>query len=201
MKVYIQVKEIDFYDVIMKAMPVLQEKAPDDGSAIAKIISVLTDLPADVIGIMLNAVSQSDKQEIAALLVRDYNEKVKQMTARMLEQNGIDVMLNEIDLSDKMELDITVSDLNYAALAEKYLPMVRNSFITGENPAMEMFAALLKLPGMLLYAALAKIPQNKKDEAIAYLINKNKDKIIAKLEDLFDKQNIHIRLADLNVEV
>ena len=201
MKINVQIKEINFYDVILKAIPVLREKAPDDGSAVSKIISVLTDLPDEVIGIMLNAVSQEDKYEIVALLVRDNKEMLMQMLSQMLKDNDIDASLDELCLSNQMELSIAVSNLNYAALVAKYLPLVQDSLITDENPAMAIFAALLKLPGMLLYGALAKIPQNMKDEAVAYLVNKNKDKIIAKIEDMLVKQDIHIRLADLKVEV
>ena len=113
----------------------------------------------------------------------------------------MDVSLDEVSLSNDLALNIEVSNLNYAALAAKFLPLVRDGLIIGENPAVEMLHAVLKLPGMLLYGALAKIPQNKKDEAVAYLINKNKDRIIAKLEEMMANQDIHIRLGDLNVEV
>lgn len=201
MKLRIQIKEIDFCDVILKTIPVLQEKAPNDGSAISKIISVVTQLPHEVIHTMLEAVSQEDKCEIVALLVRENKEKLHQALSQLLKKNEIDVSLDEVSLSNDLALNIEVSNLNYAALAAKFLPLVRDGLIIGENPAVEMLHAVLKLPGMLLYGALAKIPQNKKDEAVAYLINKNKDRIIAKLEEMMANQDIHIRLGDLNVEV
>ena len=201
MKLRIQIKEIDFCDVILKAMPVLQEKASNDGSAISKIVSVVTQLPHEVIRTMLEAVSQEDKCEIVALLVCDNKEKLHQALSQLLKKNEIDVSLDEVSLSNDLALNIEFSNLNYAALAAKYLPLIRDGLIISENPAMEMLHAVLKLPGMLLYGALAKIPQNKKDEAVAYLINKNKDRIIAKLEEMMVNQDIHIRLGDLNVEV
>lgn len=201
MKLRIQIKEIDFCDVILKAMPVLQEKASNDGSAISKIVSVVTQLPHEVIRTMVEAVSQEDKCEIVALLVCDNKEKLHQALSQLLKKNEIDVSLDEVSLSNDLALNIEVSNLNYAALAAKYLPLIRDGLIIGENPAMEMLHAVLKLPGMLLYGALARIPQNKKDEAVAYLINKNKDRIIAKLEEMMVNQDIHIRLGDLNVEV
>ena len=182
-------------------MPVLQEKASNDGGAISKIVSVVTQLPHEVIRTMLEAVSQEDKCEIVALLVCDNKEKLHQALSQLLKKNEIDVSLDEVSLSNDLALNIEVSNLNYAALAAKYLPLIRDGLIIGENPAMEMLHAVLKLPGMLLYGALAKIPQNKKDEAVAYLINKNKDRIIAKLEEMMVNQDIHIRLGDLNVEV
>lgn len=201
MKLRIQIKEIDFCDVILKTIPVLQEKAPNDGSAISKIISVVTQLPHEVIHTMLEAVSQEAKCEIVALLVRENKEKLHQALSQLLKKNEIDVSLDEVSLSNDLALNIEVSNLNYAALAAKFLPLVRDGLIIGENPAVEMLHAVLKLPGMLLYGALAKIPQNKKDEAVAYLINKNKDRIIAKLEEMMANQDIHIRLGDLTVEV
>ena len=201
MKLSVQIKEIDFCDVILKAMPVLQEKAPNDGSAIAKIISVVVQLPHEVIRTMLEAVSQEDKCEIVALLVRENKAKLHQALSQLLKKNEIDASLDEVSLSNDLSLNIGVSNLNYAALAEKYLPLMRNSVIISENPITDMVAALLKLPSMLLYGALNKIPQTKKDEAVAYLINKNKDRIVAKLEEMMVNQDIHIRLDDLEVEV
>lgn len=201
MKLRTQIKEIDFCDVVLKAMPVLQEKVPNDGSAISKIITVVTQLPHEVIRTMLDAVSQEDKCEIVALLVRENKEKLRQALSQLLKQNEIDVSLDEIDISNDMVIGVGISNLDYAALAAKYLPFVRDGLIIGENPATEILHAMLKLPGMLLYGALAKIPQNKKDETVAYLINKNKDRIIAKLEDMLANQDIHIRLDDLKVEV
>lgn len=201
MKLRIQIKEIDFYDVVLKAMPVLQEKAAHNGSAISKIISVVTQLPHEVIRTMLEAVSQEDKCEIVALLVGENKEKLHQALSQLLKKNEIDVFLDEVNLNNDLVLSVGISNLNYAALAAKYLPFVRDGLIIGENPAMEMLHAVLKLPGMLLYGALAKIPQEKKDEAVAYLINKNKDRIIAKLEDMIANQDIHIQLDDLKVEV
>lgn len=56
MKLSIHIKEIDFCDLVRKAMRVLQEKVPNDGSATAKIIAVVTQFPEDVIYTMLNAV-------------------------------------------------------------------------------------------------------------------------------------------------
>ena len=201
MEIKIQIKEINFGDVIMKAMPLLQEKAPKDDSAISKIIATVTRLPSDVICTMLNAVSQEDKCEIVALLVRDNKEKIMNLLSQLLKQNDIDVSLDGMSVNEKLELRVTVSNLNYATLAAKYLPLVRNGLIIDENPALAMLTALLKLPGILLYGALEKIPQDKKDEAVAYLVNKNKDRIIAKIEDVLIKQDMHIRLDDLRVEV
>ena len=201
MKLRTRIKEIDFCDVVLKAMPVLQEKTPNDGSAISKIITIVTQLPHETIRTMLESVSQEDKCEIVALLLRENKDKLYYAISWLLKQNDIDVSLDEVSLSNDLVLNIEISNLNYAALAAKYLPLTRGDLIVGENPAMEMLSAVLKLPGMLLYGALAKIPQNKKDEAIAYLINKKKDRIITKLEDMLANQDIHIRLDDLKVEV
>ena len=148
MKLRIQIKEIDFCDVILKAMPVLQKQALHDGSAISKILSVATQLPHEVIRTMLEAVSQEDKCEIVALLVGENKEQLHRALSQLLKKNEIDVSLDEVNLSNDLVLSVGISNLNYAALAAKYLPLVRDGLIIGENPAMEMLHAVLKLPGM-----------------------------------------------------
>ena len=201
MKLSIQIKEIDFCDVILKAMPILQEKAPNDGSAVSKIIAVVTQLPEEVIRTMLNAVHYEDKCEIVAMLAREHQEKIQAALSQLLKQNEIDISLDSLSISNELELGIAVSNLNYAALASKYLPLVRDGLVVQENPTVAMLAALLKLPSMLLYGAISKIPQDKKDEAVAYLINKKSDIIIPKIEDYLLKQGLHIKFNNLNVEV
>lgn len=201
MKLKIRIREIDFCDIILKAMPVLRENTAYDGSAGSKIISVVTQLPQNVIRAMLEAVPQKDQCEIVTLLVRENRDKLHQGLSRILKENEIDVSLDELSLSDAMELTISVSNLNYAALAVKYLPLIHGNLPVGENTVIEMLAKLAKLPVMVLYGALAKIPQDKKDEAVAFLINRNADRIIAKMEDMLSEQDIHIRLEDLAVEI
>ena len=200
MNLSIQIKEIDFFDVIRKAKPVLQEKAPNDGSATAKIIDVVTKLPEDVIHTMLNAVPYQDKCEIVALLLRENKEKIQAALSQQLKKYEIYVSLDSLVIRDNLELSVAVSNLDYAALASKYLPLVRDGLIVQENPITAMLAALLKLPGMLLVGAISKIPQTKKDEAVAYLINKNSGAIIEKIEGLLQKQDIHIKFENLKVE-
>ena len=107
MIIQIRVKEISFSDVILKAMPVLREKAPKNGSAISKIVSVVTQLPAEVICTMLDAVPQEDQSEIVFLLVRDNQEKLTQTLSQLLRQNDIDVSLDALNLSEKLELSVS----------------------------------------------------------------------------------------------
>lgn len=181
-------------------MPILREKAQSDCCAISKIISVVTKLPSEVIRTMMNSVSYEDKCEIVALLVRDHNDKIREGLSQLLKQNGINAALGEVSISSVLELSVTLSNLNYAALITRYRSMIQDGLLTQENPITEMLATPLRLPNVLLYGALAKIPQNRKDEAVAYLINKNSNRIIEGIESAVRSQNIHIRFGKFEVE-
>lgn len=200
MRVNVRIKEIDYCDVILKAMPALKSKAPDDGSAMAKIISVVTQLPDDVIRTMVDAISQEDKNEIVVCLVRENREKLKQVLSQILKQNGIELSLRELSISNKMELGIGIINLNYGALAERYLPMVHRYNVTDVYTT-TMLASLAALSGMLLRKAVDKIPQQKKDKIVADLVNKNSKAIMTKIEKIALKQGIRIQLSALNVVV
>lgn len=200
MKLKIQIQEIDFGDVILKAMSASREKMPINGRANSKIISVVTQLPSEVIRTVLDAVPQKDKCEIAALLVQENAFGIRAALSRQLERFGVEASVDEVSLSNEMEVSVAVSNLNYEALAETYLPFIREGIVLHENPSLAILETLLKLPGKLLYSALAKIPQNKKDEAVVYLINRYQATIISKLEAVLASQDIRITLGELHVE-
>lgn len=198
MRVQVQIEEIDFSDVIVKFVSIISKKVNNDGSASAKICSVAAQLPHEGIRKLLEAVSEEDQHEIAALLVRDHEDQLHQAILQMLGKNEIDVSLDAISLSNQLELSVAVSNVNYGTLAVKYLPVVRDSMSIREHP---LIGTLVKLPDRFLLSALSKIPQDKKDEAIASLINKNKMTIMRKIEELLANQCVHIRLSDLVVEL
>lgn len=198
MMVQVRILEIDFCDVIMKAMPVLQNNVCSDGSAFSKILLVASRLPREVIGTMLEAIPVEDQREIVSLLVEENREQLRCTVLQLLKQNGIDVSVDEICLSKQLQLCVTVCDVNYTALAIKYLPMIRQGVIFREHPVL---ATLLKLPDGMLRGAISKIPQDQKDKIIAAMINKNTDTLITKIEEIIACNDLHVRLGDLSVQI
>ena len=77
MKVTIQIKEIDFCDVILKAMPVLHEKVLNDGSAIAKI-------------------PQDKKDEAVAYLISKNKDRIIAKLEDMLANQDIHIRLDDL---------------------------------------------------------------------------------------------------------
>lgn len=200
MKLKIRIKEIDFCDILMKALPVLGKNAPNNGKAISRILSVVSQLPAEAVRPLVDALPRNELYQIASLLVRENKYKIMNALSQLLKQKGFDLKVSDISLSSQLELSITIQNLSFATLAAKYLPLYTSTHIIHENPFMDVLSFYVSIPTKLLCAMLSKISPAKIDETIVNLINKNKGGIMKKIESMMAKQGIRIRLEDLVLE-
>lgn len=98
-----------------------------------------------------------------------------------------------------IKLELTLDNIDYDDLIDRYLPLVRDHLQASSNPV-----ALLLSNGMS--SAMAKkivhtLPQQKKDELATELINANKKKLLSKATTLAEEQNISVNVVDLGASV
>lgn len=199
MKLTIKIQQIDLCECLLQAMPILREKVPQDGTAVSRILRVVTQLPDHVIRTMLEAVPESELQEILVLLIRENQEKIRQKLENLLKENQVEVSLEELTLSDGMELRMRINDLDYARLLQ--MPAVQNAVRNHAAQGNVLLTSLLAAPEFLLRGMLDRIPQETKDQIALSLLNKYSDALTAKLEHLIQKRGIQIQLSDLRAEL
>ena len=90
-----------------------------------------------------------------------------------------------------VKIEIELSDIDYEALAEQYLPLVADKLNAGGGAA-----ALLAggVSGGMAKRMLSAMPQASKDRLAAELINSNRDKLIEVFEDFLAKQRLSARV-------
>lgn len=201
MILHLNISEFEHADAACRALAMLREKVSDNGSAASKLLCTAAQLPDELVYSVFDAVSQEDKNEILVRLVQENKEKLLDIAARMLMQNGIDATVDDVALSRELEVSVAVSRINYLALAEKFFPLLRNEAVLSEDSAAAILHTLLKLPTILIRGALDKIPQRKKDEVVVYLINRYRDAILSKMMELADNNGIRLRLENLSARI
>lgn len=199
MRILIQINSIDYGDVAVKALPMLQNKAGDSDSAMSKIMAAVANLPPDLVHQLLDAIPQEDKNEIISKLICENHERI--ITAvNSLTQKNFYSAVDGIVLNKELLLGLSISKIDYSALAEKYLPVIADSISGQRHPIVSVIAGLLKLPPKMYSFLINKLKQETKDEAVAFLINTNQQKLITLAENAAQKQGIHLKIAGITVE-
>ena len=95
-----------------------------------------------------------------------------------------------------MKLVLDVGQVDYAAIAEKAMPLLRDKAKEMDGP----MKILATLPAPLVRKTIETLPESAKDQMVAYLVNHNKDKIISAAQNFAEKQGFSITINSVSVE-
>ena len=199
MKITFRIREISYGDAMCRAVPSLREKLEGRGTSSAKIFLQLLKLPPEVIRAALDAMPEEEKKDLALLLISEYKDRLLQGISRLLAKNGISASVDDLTVSEALEATVQLSCVDYGALAEKLLPVLRERAVEWDGAA-ALLGTLLRLPPALFRGALDRIPQDKKDEAVVSLIHHYAPAILTRAEAFAAGQGVSIRLEDLSAE-
>lgn len=99
-----------------------------------------------------------------------------------------------------MKITLELSGIDYGALAEKFLPAVRNKLAEKEGTGAAILAKFTEMPPSAAAAMINMLPQETKDDIAVILVNKNKEKIVEKITGYAEKNGLYFRIDDFNVE-
>lgn len=75
MKLTIKIREINYGDVAVKALPLLGSAAQNYGSAVEKTIAAVSMLPEELIHSIFDAIPTEQKNDLVSAFVMEYGEK------------------------------------------------------------------------------------------------------------------------------
>lgn len=99
-----------------------------------------------------------------------------------------------------MKIVLDVGQIDYAAIAVKALPLLRDRIRDMDGPAARMLGSLASLPEPLVRTTVAAMPESTKDQMVAYLVNSNEERIIAATQSFAEKQGICLAVNSIRVE-
>lgn len=94
-----------------------------------------------------------------------------------------------------IHMELTLEDLDYDMLIDRFLPVIREKLQQNSNP----IAMLLSngMPAAMAKTILKQLPQDKKDQLAADLINQFSGKIGQAVEDAAVQHDIRVAVRDL----
>ncbi len=99
-----------------------------------------------------------------------------------------------------MKFTLEIGQIDYAAVAEKLLPLVRDKLQTMDGPMAKMLSGIASLPAPVVRGTINALPESTKNQMVSYLINHNKDKIISAAQSSAEKQGIDLTIDGITVE-
>lgn len=99
-----------------------------------------------------------------------------------------------------MKITLEINDIDYGALTQQFLPLVRDKLAEKDGPSMAILAKIAEMPPETAAKMVNLLPQKTRDELILMLINKNKDKIVDAAENFAYRSGIHFRIDEFRVE-
>lgn len=97
-----------------------------------------------------------------------------------------------------MKISFEVNEIDYGALAELFLPMLREKL--EEKDDMGILSKIAGIPPSLAAKMIAMLPQDTKDELAVMLVGKNKEKIIKAILEYAGKKGLSFQIDTFEVE-
>lgn len=98
-----------------------------------------------------------------------------------------------------MEIRIVLSDIDYAKLVLKYLPLFRDKLHNSDSSAGKLLSTLAILPPALIVGAVNALPQEAKDDLACFLLQQNKEALLALAQDYLQQQDLGITISGLDI--
>ena len=97
-----------------------------------------------------------------------------------------------------IKIEVELSELDYNSIIDQYLPVMIEKLQQTDNPV----ALLISngMPAAMAKMILKSLPQDKKDKLAADLVNAYKDKIRQAIEETAERQNIHMKIGDIQAK-
>jgi len=97
-----------------------------------------------------------------------------------------------------IKLELTLDNIDYDALAERYLPYFRTAAANSGNPMLKVIANTM--PPELVKKFVHSLPQGKKDELCKNLINANLPALMQNAHEAMQKMGVNARIVEAKAE-
>ena len=197
MKLTVNIKEINYGDVAAKVMPLLEQAVADRGGAVAMTVSAIARLPESLIYDIFDAIPSAKKNKIIAAFVMEYEDRILDVVNKLSAEQKIGVAVSELSVSEELEIAATVGELDYLCLADRFLPAIKEKLLEKGGIVAILAPIIEKASAEQICGLLDRILGNKKDNFMVALINQNQQTLISKIEDVAEKQNIHLSIHSI----
>lgn len=99
-----------------------------------------------------------------------------------------------------MKITLELNDIDYGALVEQFLPLVRDNLAEKDGAGAAILAKIAGMPPAMASKIVNLLPQKTKDEIAITLVNKNRGKIIETVLEHAEKKGLSFKIDGFEVE-
>ena len=99
-----------------------------------------------------------------------------------------------------MKITLELNEIDYGALTEQFLPVVRDKLAEKEVAGAAILAKIAGIPPVIAAQMVNVLPQETKDEIAVMLVDKNKERIIEAVMEYAAKKGISFRIDGFEVK-
>lgn len=97
-----------------------------------------------------------------------------------------------------MKISFEVNEIDYGALAELFLPMLREKL--EDKDSMGILSKIAGMPPSLAAKMVNILPQDTKDDLAVMLVNKNKEKIMNAILEYAESKGLSFQINEFEVK-
>ncbi len=101
MEIKLKVENIDYGELAVKLLPLVNDKLKESNNAVVKLLSGVAKMPPSIIKTTINALPQENKDEVVAFLINKNKEKIKGAFIKFAHENGIAFDILDIEVESK----------------------------------------------------------------------------------------------------
>lgn len=99
-----------------------------------------------------------------------------------------------------MKLTLEIGKIDYAAVAEWALPMLKDKLGTMDGPLAKMLSGIASLPPSVIRGTINALPESTRNQIVSFLINHNAEKIISAAQNFAENQGVSLTIDGITVE-
>ena len=201
MELRIQLDRISCGDVALKLLPILCEKTSSNDNATAKLVAAVAQLPPSFVRDFFDLIPQEKTNEIVSAFISENEDRILASVNRLTREHNLGITLRHLSISKDLEITATVQHIDYPALIETLLPLVRDALLA-RGGMISVFRPMIETatPSQIC-TLLYRLFGNNLDSFLVALINQNQSRVISLLSSFAQKQNIHLEIRTLSLQV
>lgn len=99
-----------------------------------------------------------------------------------------------------MKITLELTDIDYGALVEFALPLLRGKLAESDSAASQVLARIAQMPPSIAAGMIDFLPQDTKDELAVMLVNQNRDRLITAVTEYAEKKGLSFCTSSCSVE-
>lgn len=201
MTLVLNIEEINYGDVAVRAIPVVNSLVRQDAHAIDLLLDAVCQLPEPLIRSVFEAIPTPRKNQILSAFVWENQKKILETLNHLSETHQLGIQLSGLQLDPSLSLTAQIGAIDEVVLVNRFLPAVKERLLS-----MGVISGLLRpmveqASAEQLCGLLDRLTGDRKYELLASVLRSKQDAWISLIENTAKEQQIRLHIASIELRV